>query len=50
MGLEPDGTLCLSMVLYDPRTETYVNNNASTAGYRCPNFMLSFLPYVCCST
>ena len=29
MGLVPDGSLCLSMVLYDPHTETYVNNNAS---------------------
>ena len=29
LGLTPVGTLCLSMVLYDPRTETYVNNNAT---------------------
>ena len=29
LGLEPDGSLCLSMVLYDPRTEMYVNNNAT---------------------
>ena len=29
MGLAPDGSLCLYMVLYNPRTETYVNNNAS---------------------
>ena len=29
LGLTPDGTLCLSMVLYDPRTVTYVNNNAT---------------------
>ena len=29
LGLTPDGTLCLSMVLYDPPTETYVNNNAT---------------------
>ena len=29
LGLTPDGSLCPSMVLYDPRTETYVNNNAT---------------------
>ena len=29
LGLTPVGTLCLSMVLFDPRTETYVNNNAT---------------------
>ena len=29
MGLEPNGSLYLLMILYDPRTETYVNNNAS---------------------
>ena len=29
LGLTPVGTLCLSMVLYDPHTETYVNNNAT---------------------
>ena len=29
LGLTPVGTLCLSMVLYDPRTETYVNNNVT---------------------
>ena len=29
LGLKPDGALYLSMILYDPRTETYVNNNAS---------------------
>ena len=29
MGLEPNGSLYLSMILYDPRTETYINNNAS---------------------
>ena len=29
MGLEPNGSLYLSMILYDPRSETYVNNNAS---------------------
>ena len=29
LGLVPNGSLCLSMILYDPRTETYVNNNAS---------------------
>ena len=29
MGLEPNGSLYLSMILYDPRTKTYVNNNAS---------------------
>ena len=29
LGLTPVGTLCLSMLLYDPRTETYVNNNAT---------------------
>ena len=29
LGLAPDGSLCLSMVLYGPRTETYVNNNAT---------------------
>ena len=29
LGLTPDGTLCLSMVLYDPRTVTYVNNTAT---------------------
>ena len=29
LGLTPVGTLCLSMVLYDPRPETYVNNNAT---------------------
>ena len=28
-GLTPVGTLCLSMVLYDPCTKTYVNNNAT---------------------
>ena len=29
MGLEPNGSLYLSMILYDPHSETYVNNNAS---------------------
>ena len=29
LGLKPDGALYLSMILYDPHTETYVNNNAS---------------------
>ena len=29
MGLVPNGSLCLSMVLYSPCTETYVNNNAT---------------------
>ena len=29
LGLASNGSLCLSMILYDPRTETYVNNNAS---------------------
>ena len=29
LGLTPDGTLCLSMLLYDPRTVSYVNNNAT---------------------
>ena len=29
MGLVADGSLCLSMVLYDPCTETYVNDNVS---------------------
>ena len=29
LGLTPDGTLCLSMVLYDPHTVSYVNNNAT---------------------
>ena len=27
LGLSPNGTLHLSMVLYDPRTMTYVNSN-----------------------
>ena len=27
LGISPNGTLRLSMVLYDPRTMTYVNNN-----------------------
>ena len=27
LGLSPDGTLCLSMVLYDPCMATYVHNN-----------------------
>ena len=27
LGLSPNGTLRLSMVLYDPHTMTYVNNN-----------------------
>ena len=27
LGLSPNGTLCLSMVLYDPCTMTYVNSN-----------------------
>ena len=29
MGLEPNGSLYLSMILHDPRSETYVNNTAS---------------------
>ena len=29
LGLKPDGALYLSMILYDPRTETYVNKIAS---------------------
>ena len=29
LGLVPNGSLCLSMILYNPCTETYVNNNAS---------------------
>ena len=29
MGLEPNGSLCLSMIPYNPCTEIYVNNNAS---------------------
>ena len=29
LGLEPDGSLCLSMVLYDPRTKMYVHNNTT---------------------
>ena len=29
LGLTPDGSLCLSLVLYDPYTETYANNNAT---------------------
>ena len=29
LGLTPVGRLCLSMVLYDPRTLSYVNNNAN---------------------
>ena len=29
LGLMPNGTLCLSMVQYNPRTMTYVNNNTT---------------------
>ena len=29
LGLLPDGTLCLSMILYDPCTMTYVTNNVN---------------------
>ena len=29
LGLTPDGTLCLSMLLYDPRTVSYVNDNVT---------------------
>ena len=29
LGLTPDGTLCLSMLLYDPCTVSYVNNNVT---------------------
>ena len=52
LGLKPDGALYLSMILYDLCTETYVNNNAfylPPARCRYPNFILSFLPHVCCS-
>ena len=29
LGLKPDGSLCLSMILYDSRTETYVNDDTT---------------------
>ena len=40
LGLTPDGSLCLSMVLYDPHTETYVNDNATICLTRDVNIQI----------
>ena len=53
LGLTPVGTLCLSMILYDPHTETCVNNTATTCLTQDVNVQILysfFLPYACCTT
>ena len=42
LGLTPDGSLCLSIVLYDPCTETSVNDNATIRLTRDVNIQILY--------